>query len=75
MFILKEIQTNNEGVPAFLPDLTAATRPEIESIFYQKCAYAVVSDVPIHTIMVFNEEGRVFSDLTRCFKHFPEPEE
>ena len=75
MFIIKEIQTNHEGEATFPQDIVAATRPEIESVFYQKCAVASVSTVAIHTIMVFNEEGRVFTDLTRCFKHFPEPEE
>lgn len=70
MFILKEIQTNEEGIPAFLPEITRETRQEIESEFYMKCGYAVISSVPVHTIMVFTEEGFVIPELTKCFKHF-----
>ena len=71
MFILQEIQAQDDGIhAAFLPPETRETRSEIESVFYQKCAFACVSDIPIHTIMVYTEEGFVVSDLTRCFKHF-----
>ena len=53
MFILQEIQAQDDGIhAAFLPPETRETRSEIESVFYQKCAFACVSDIPIHTIMV-----------------------
>lgn len=70
MFILKEIQTNEEGIPAFLPEVTRETRQEIESAFYLTCGSAVISSIPVHTIMVFTEEGFVIPELTKCFKHF-----
>ena len=70
MFILKEIQTNEEGIPAFLPEVTRETRQEIESAFYLTCGSAVISSIPVHTIMVFTEEGFVIPELTKCFKHY-----
>ena len=70
MFILQEIQTNENDQAAFLPPVVRETRPEIESVFYQTCANAVVSAVPIHTVMVYTEEGFLIPDLTKCFKHF-----
>lgn len=70
MFIVQEIQTTN-GVPAFLPPLSYETRPEAESAFYTKCGFAVVSEVPVHTVMTYTEEGFPIPELTKCFKHEP----
>lgn len=70
MFVLQEMQADGEDHVAFLPQVVRETRPEIESVFYQACASAVVSSVPVHTVMVYTEEGFLIPDLTKCFKHF-----
>ena len=72
MYIIQEIQTTN-GVPAFLPADQKATRGEAESVFYYKCGSACISNVPVHTIMTYTEEGFVIPELTKCFKHDPVP--
>lgn len=72
-YIIQEIQTTN-GQPAFLPQESYQTREQAESAFYFKCGYAVVSTVPVHTIMTYTEEGFAIEELTKCFKHEPQPE-
>lgn len=67
-YIVQEIQTTN-GIPAFLPQESYQTRAEASSAFYLKCGSAVISTVPVHTVMTFTEEGFVIPELTECFKH------
>lgn len=67
-YIIQEIQTTN-GVPAFLPQETHQTRQEAESAFYLKCGYAVISSVPVHTVMTYTEKGFAIPELTKCFEH------
>ena len=67
-FIVQEIQTTN-GQPAFLPQEAYQTRAEAESAFYLKCGSAVISSVPVHTVMCYTEEGFAIPELTKCFKH------
>ena len=68
MYILQEIQTTN-GTTALLTPVQRSTRPEIESVFYTTCGSAVISNVPVHTVMVYTEEGFPIPELTKCFKH------
>ena len=68
-FIVQEIQTDNEGNTALLPAEVRSTIEEASSLFYQKCGYAVISTVPIHTITTFTDEGFIVNDLHKCFKH------
>lgn len=70
-FIVQEIQTTN-GVPAFLPQEAYQTRKEAESAFYLKCGSAVISTVPVHTVMTYTEMGFAIPELTKCFEH-PKP--
>ena len=80
MYIIQEIQTTN-GTAAFLPPEQYNDRASAESAFYLKCGSAVISAVPIHTVMTYTEEGFEIPELTKCFKHGfqpepqPEPEE
>ena len=67
-YIVQEIQTTN-GTPAFLPQEAYQTRQEAESAFYLKCGSAVISAVPVHTVMTYTEEGFAIPELTKCFKH------
>lgn len=68
MYILQEIQTTN-GTTTLLPAVQRETRPEIESVFYLTCGSAVVSQVPIHTVIVYTDEGLPIPELTKCFRH------
>ena len=67
-YIIQEIQTT-DGVPAFLPQEAYQDRASAESAFYLKCGSAVVSAVPVHTVMTYTEEGFPIPELTKCFKH------
>ena len=69
MFIIQEMQTNALGEVVFLPAEQRQTREDAESVFYYTCGAAVVSAVPVHTVMTFTEEGFAIPELTKCFKH------
>lgn len=69
-YILQEIQTT-DGVTALVAPLVYTDRGAAESAFYTKCGFAVVSSVPVHTVMVYTEEGFPIPELTKCFKHNP----
>lgn len=73
MYIIQEIQTSN-NVAAFLPPEQFPDRVAAESAFYLKCGAAVISQVPIHTIMTYTEEGFQIKELTKCFAHEAQPE-
>lgn len=75
-YIIQEIQTTG-GNSAFLPQEAYSSRQEAEAAFYYKCGSAVISSVPVHTIMTYTEEGFPIPELTKCFKHeqISEPEE
>lgn len=68
-FIVQELQTDANGNTALLPAEVRSTIEDASSLFYQKCGYAVVSSVPIHTIVTYNDEGFVIPELRKCFKH------
>lgn len=72
-YIIQEIQTTN-GVPAFLPQEAYPDRAAAESAFYLKCGSAVISSVPVHTVMTYTEKGFAIPELTKCFEHEPTPE-
>lgn len=72
MYIILEMQTNG--------DTTALTQPlsykdpnKADSAYYQKLAAAAISSVPVHTITMLDEHGRLIrSDY---YEHIPaEPE-
>ena len=67
-YIIQEIQTTN-GTTALVPAVIKATRPEAESAFYLTCGSACVSNVDVHTVTVFTDEGFQIPELTKCFKH------
>ena len=67
-YVIQEIQTTN-GVPAFLPQEAYHDRASAESAFYLKCGSAVISAVPVHTVMTYTEKGFPIPELTKCFEH------
>lgn len=71
MFIIQEIQTTG-GQTALLPVVTKTEPLEAESEFLIKAGYAAVSNVEIHTVIMFDEHGNVLNK--RFYEHFPEPQ-
>ena len=72
-YILQEIQTTN-GVTALCPPVVYNTREEAESAFYMTCGNAVISQVELHTVMVYTSTGAVIGELCKCFRHM-QPDE
>lgn len=76
MYLIKEIQTT-DGVTVELPVVMKQTRLEAESEYHIKAGYAAISNVPIHTVMCFTEDGfQVMPPV--CYRHMVpvvEPEE
>ena len=67
MYLIKEFQTTN-GVTTELPVVVKQTRMEAESEYHIKAGYAAISNVPVHTVMCFTEEGfQVMPPV--CYKH------
>ena len=76
MYIIQEIQAQDASHVALLPAVTKETREEAESAFYMICGAAVISAVPVHTVMVYTHEGFPIPELTKCFRHaVPAPSE
>ena len=69
MYIIQEIQADHQNHVALLPAVTKETREEAESAFYMICGAAVISSVPVHTVMVYTHEGFPVPELTKCFRH------
>lgn len=69
MYIIQEIQTSN-GASALLPAITKADLNEAESAFYSICASAAVSNVGVHTAIVYDEHGNIVNK--KYFEHLPQ---
>ena len=67
-YIVQEMQTTG-NTTALVAPVVYPNRPEAESAFYTTCGAAVVSSVPVHTVMVYTEEGFPIPELIKCFKH------
>ena len=61
MFIVVELQTNNEGSTAHI--VTAhATRDEAESKFHFVLAAAAVSELALHAAVILDAKGQVLGN-------------
>lgn len=56
-FIIQEIQTDAENNVALLPPVVKNTRNEGESEYYIKLGYAAISNVRIHSVIMYNQDG------------------
>lgn len=72
MFIIQEIQYNNGSV-ALLPAEVKDTQYEAESVYHLKMSYAAASNVEVHSVIMYTEEG--FEVMHGCYKHTPAPVE
>lgn len=75
MFIIQEMQTIG-GQTALLPAVTKTSQLEADSEFYLKVGYAAISQVEVHTVIMYDEHGNVLNK--KFYEHFqdaePEPE-
>lgn len=69
-YIIQEIQTNAEGITAFVPPAQTDDRNEADSIFYARASAAAISNVTIHTVTLETNEGFQLMPPV-CYKHYP----
>ena len=71
-YIVQEIQTDINGNVALLPAIVKNSRNEGESEYYIKLGYAAISEVYIHSVIMYNQDGTPI--LYGCYTHIPAPE-
>ena len=69
MYIIQEIQTT-KGTSALTPAITKDDRNEAESAFHSICAAAAISNVTVHTAIVYDEHGNII--LSKYYEHLNE---
>lgn len=72
MFIIQEIQTNGTS-SALTPAVTHADRSNAESTFHMICASATLSQVEVHTVLMYDEHGNTIR--REYYEHPKEAEE
>lgn len=66
MYTVIEMQTSN-GTTTVLTPVVKLNRDEAEQEYHLKLAYAAVSVVEIHTVVLLNAEGQTIKK--ECYKH------
>ena len=56
MYIIIELQTNDQGEVGSIVT-TRATRREADADYHGKLAYAALSEVPVHAVVMLTERG------------------
>lgn len=69
MYIIQEIQTNN-GQTSLLPAITKEDKLAAESEWHTKMGYAAISDVQVHTVIMYDEHGNMIRN--GYYEHIPE---
>lgn len=72
MFLVVELQTNDQGVTAFLTD-TKATRAAADQKYHTILAAAAVSGLPIHSAAILDPTGRCV--MNECYVNGTREEE
>lgn len=73
MYIVLEVQKNLDGTGAIVAPIPVYnTLPEAESCWHSKLAVACISSVPIHTIILMDEDANTIRRET--YKHDVEPQ-
>lgn len=67
MYIIQEIQTNGTAI-ALVPAKTFTDRKEAESAYYLALSAAAVSEVEVHTMVMYDEHGNML--LNNFYEHF-----
>lgn len=58
MYIIQEIQTNN-GQTSLLPPINKEDKLGAESEWHTKMGFAAISDVQVHTVIMYDEHGNM----------------
>lgn len=75
MYIVLEVQKNLDGTGAIVaPIPTFNDKLEAESCFHSKLASAAISEVPIHTIILLDDDANTIRRETYLHKVETEPE-
>ena len=75
MYIVLEVQKNLDGTGAIVTPIPVYnTLPEAESCWHSKLAYACISTVPIHTIILLDDDANTIRRETYLHQPQPEPE-
>lgn len=75
MYIVLEVQKNLDGTGAIVaPIPTYTSLKEAESCWHSKLAYACISEVPIHTIILLDDDANTIRRETYLHKVEPKPE-
>lgn len=69
MYIIQEIQTDAQGNVAMLPAVIRATQNEAESEYHIKLGYAAISNVAVHAVTMYANDG--FPLMHGCYRHTP----
>ena len=73
-YIIIEMQTH-DGVTDIIPVVKSTYETAIAE-FFTKCAYAALSQMPIHSVALLTENGVAVENRHECFDHRqPETEE
>ena len=57
-YILIEMQTNAQGQTAIVTPATYANAINAEAAFLEKCAYARLSGLPCHSVLLIDQTGK-----------------
>lgn len=71
MYILQELQTTNNQT-SLVPARTYTDKNEAESAFHLALASAAISQVEVHTVMLYDEHGNTLR--REFYEHLPEAE-
>lgn len=71
MYILEELQTTGNST-ALVPARTYTDKNEAESAFHLALASAAISQVEVHTVMLYDEHGNTLR--REFYEHLPEAE-
>lgn len=75
MYIVLEVQKNLDGTGAIVAPIPVYnTLPEAESCWHSKLAVACISSVPIHTIILMDDDANTIRRETYPHQPKPEPE-
>lgn len=70
MYIIQEIQTTGNS-SALLPAITKTNKDEAESTFHSILASAAISQVEVHTCLMYDEHGNVIRK--EFYEHLAQP--
>ena len=75
MYIVLEVQKNLDGTGAIVTPIPVYnTLPEAESCWHSKLSFACISSVPIHTIILMDDDANTIRRETYLHQPKPEPE-